>query len=371
MTQPTFREMNLRVFRREPLPHVFFQPRIEPWYQWHRTRGILPEELTGLDLPQVYDALPAAMRYFNYHTGLPSAAVRTFDPVVKIETREQAGEMMTRYSTPYGELNETQRLTEEGSWRIIEHLVRQPEDFKKVRWLYENSHFEFSEELFEQGRRFFGERGTPQFFLPRSPYQALAIELISFDKLVYALADYPAEVEAAMGAIDAANDRLFDQIAASGKVEIIGFGENVEAQLLSPRYFERYLLPYYVRRVGQMRQAGIFTHLHVDGNFHALLRFFKDLPFDALEALTPAPMGDATYEDIKAYLGDKILLDGLPAVYFMDTYPLDDLIAAVDRMVALFHPRLVLGISDELPQGGGHTAWERCKIVAKYCQGIK
>ena len=28
-----FREMNLRVFQGKPLPHVFFQPRFEPWYE--------------------------------------------------------------------------------------------------------------------------------------------------------------------------------------------------------------------------------------------------------------------------------------------------------------------------------------------------
>ena len=32
----TIKEMNLRVFRREPIPHVFFQPRFEPWFAWHR-----------------------------------------------------------------------------------------------------------------------------------------------------------------------------------------------------------------------------------------------------------------------------------------------------------------------------------------------
>lgn len=367
MTGLTFRDLNLRVFQRQPLPHIFFQPRIEPWFQWHARRGLLPPDLQGLNLGQAFDVLPAGMRYLNYWTGIPNAAVKTFDPAVKIESRSEPTERFWRCQTPYGELTETQQLTDQGSWRITAHLVKGPDDFQKARWLYEHTQFVFSGEIYQRGCELVGQRGVAQFFLPRSPYQALAIELMNFSDLVYALADYRAEIEPLMAAIDAAADPLFEQIAASGKVPITGFGENVEAQLLSPRYFERYLLPYYTRRVSQLRQAGIFTHLHIDGNFRALLRFFNQLPFDGLEALTPYPMGDATLEDIKEHIGDKILLDGLPAIYFMDTYPVEDLMAAVEKMAAYFHPRLIMGISDELPQGGGLVAWERCKMVAKWC----
>jgi len=38
-----YREMNLRVFAGEPIPHVFFQPRFEPWYDWQQQFGRLPE----------------------------------------------------------------------------------------------------------------------------------------------------------------------------------------------------------------------------------------------------------------------------------------------------------------------------------------
>ena len=39
-----------------------------------------------------------------------------------------------------------------------------------------------------------------------------------------------------MRAIDASYDRVFEEIIVSGQVKIVGFGENVEAQLLSPKY---------------------------------------------------------------------------------------------------------------------------------------
>ena len=46
----TKREMNLRVFRGEPLPHVFFQPRMEPWYDWHVQMNQMPPDYAGICL---------------------------------------------------------------------------------------------------------------------------------------------------------------------------------------------------------------------------------------------------------------------------------------------------------------------------------
>ena len=40
----------------------------------------------------------------------------------------------------------------------------------------------------------------------------------------------------------------------------------------------------------------------------------------------------------------------------------------VERVVELFHPRLVLGISDELPEAGGEETFERMRWVAEWCR---
>ncbi len=55
---------------------------------------------------------------------------------------------------------------------------------------------------------------------------------------------------------------------------------------------------------------------------------------------------------MKAALGDKVLLDGIPAVYFLPYFPEEELIACTKRVIELFHPRLALGISDEIPPDG-------------------
>lgn len=75
-----------------------------------------------------------------------------------------------------------------------------------------------------------------------------------------------------------------------------------------------------------------------------------------------------TLDAIREHIGDKILLDGIPAVLFLDTYSREQLMETTERIIELFHPNLVLGISDELPQGAGEEAIERVRLVADYCK---
>lgn len=366
------REMNLSVFAGEPIPHVFFQPRFEPWYDWQKQFGHLPGRFKDKSLREMYDAFGVSMRYVHYYTGMPDPIVRSFSPEVRI--REQLTEVqMTRtYETPFGELSETHVFTVDGTWREVDFPVKGPDDLQKLRWLLRRMTYSFSEKSFAEGSAYVGDRGEPQFWVPKSPYQALAQQWMKFESFIYALADAPQEVEQTMTAIDAAYDSLYEEIIASGKVKIVNFGENLHAQLLSPQYYERYLLPFYEKRANQLREAGIYTHMHLDGYFHPLLKYLKNMPFDGLEALTPEPQGDVTLEEMKAHMGDKVLLDGIPGVLFLPTYSRDELMITVEKIVELFHPRLVLGVSDEVPQGAEpEEAAKRIQMVSDWCRAYK
>jgi len=364
----TFKEMNLRVFRGEPVPHVFFQPRFEPWFARHEQFGSLPQELRGLSLRETYDLVGASMRTVHYYSGQPDPVESGFADDVKISQEQDEVQLRRRYDTPRGPLFETYQLTVDKTWRMVEFAAKKREDLKALRWLLARRVITFSPEKFACGAEFVGDRGEPQFWVPKSPYLALAQQWMKYEDFIYALADCPDEIEDVMSAIDDSYDRLYEELTSSGLLNILNFGENIDMAYLSPEYFERYLIPWYSRRSGQLRQAGIFTHVHIDGYFKPLLPYLAELPFDGLEALTPKPQGDVTLEEMRDHIGDKVLLDGIPAILFMDYHSREDLERCVEDLVRMFHPRLVLGISDELPEGGGEESFERLKWVADWCR---
>lgn len=364
----TFREMNLRVFQGLPIPHVFFQPRFEPWFHWHKLFGQLPPNYPQEDVRELYDDLGVSMRYVAYYTGAEPPVVTRYTPAVKITRLFEDRSGVCIYHTPYGDLTEGFKKTLDEEWRTVEFPAKSLDDLRALRWLIENTRLSFSPENFTAGSDYVGQRGEPQFYLPKSPYQALAQVWMKLPDLIYALADAPQEMEEIMRVIDDSYDALYEQICASGLVKIINLGENLHEALFSHRYFEKYYLPWYEKRCGQLRQAGIFSHIHIDGYFHSLLKYLKDLPFDGLEALTPQPQGDVSQEELKEHLGDKILIDGIPAVLFMDTYSREQLMETTEKIVRLFAPRLILGVSDEVPEGTGPDSIERVRMIADWCR---
>ncbi len=369
----TLREMNLRVFQHKAIPHVFFQPRFEPWFDWHTQFDSLPPKLQGLSLRDAYDLIGASMRTVHYYTGQPDPIVSHYADEIQIVTKREGDLLKRRFDTPHGSLFETQRLTVDLAWRTVEFLAKKPEDLPALRWLLARRTFHFSPSAFERGAAFIGERGVPQFWVPKSPYFALAQQLMRYEDFIYALNDQRQAMEEMMDVIDTSYDELYSELMAAGpsgtaQLEILNFGENIAMAYLSRRFFETYVIPWYETRSGQLRDAGIFTHIHIDGYFRPLLPYLADLPFDGLEALTPEPQGDVTLEEMAEAMGDKILLDGIPAVLFLDHYGREELERCIERIVELFHPRLVLGISDELPEAGGEESFDRMARVAEWCR---
>lgn len=368
MNALTKKEMNLRVFQGKDIPQVFFQPRLEPWFAWHKHFNVLPEKYKNMSLLEFYDELDISMRYVYGYKEMPDPIQKRYTDKVKIKTEYTAEERVSIVNTPYGDLVTKARMTVDNVWRVVGFPVKSPDDFVKLEWLFKNTTYSFNKDNFEKGSQFIGERGEPQFWVPPSPYQALCLELMRAEDFIYALVDVPEKVEGIMKPIDASYDKLYEEIISYGKVKIINFGENIHAQLLSPLYFEKYLIPFYQKRSNQLRRAGIYTHIHIDGYFNPLLKYLKHLPFEGLEALTPLPQGDTSIEEIKEHIGDKILLDGIPAVLFMHTYTQEELEECVKKLIELFHPRLVLGISDEIPQGTDEGGIEKVKWISDYCR---
>jgi hypothetical protein len=56
------------------------------------------------------------------------------------------------------------------------------------------------------------------------------------------------------------------------------------------------------------------------------------------------------------------LLDGIPAIYFDKTFSVNTLVECTERIIELFAPKLVLGISDEISSTGD---LERIRVVGE------
>lgn len=337
---------------------TIWQPRIQCWYTDRMfTEGRLPAPYEGTDIPQLYHSLGCSARPYDFN----DCFFRTYDDTVREYVRPLNG-LQTEYvkETPVGTLTSILQTTPT-SWAKLtkKWWVCGEEDLKVAAYLEDHSLWHWNERVYREQSAVWQGLGAPCVFLPRASMQNLYIDLMGVEEAVYALADYPDVVEAYFESLRQSHLRLLNVVNAS-PIQSINFGDNVHSGTLSPDLFRKYLLPVYQERCEVLHQSGKFVYAHFDGDNRGLTQFYRETGLDGIEAITPIPQGDITLEEAKKGLGDMFLLDGIPAVYFDEIFPVSALKDCVLKLLDLFVPHLVLGISDEISSTGDI---ERIRIV--------
>jgi hypothetical protein len=99
----------------------------------------------------------------------------------------------------------------------------------------------------------------------------------------------------------------------------------------------------------------------MDGRLQPLLPYLQDSGFDGIEGATPQPQ-ESFFRRAKRSNGDMILIDGIPMLLFLSGIPNRRMEAFAKKLISLFSPNLILGISDEIsPQGD----IEKVRFVSK------
>lgn len=361
-TNFNFRDMNLSIFQGQDPGGVLWQPRLEYWYDVNKKRGTLPEHLKEASLFDVYDYCYSSVRYFT-----KPLCVR-YKNVQVTEQWEDEKRLRRTWETPLGALTDVIHYDE---WQLANHnteyKLKKSEDFKILEFILQDEEWYWDQDAYEQDLQRVGERGSPQFHFRRSPLQGLFIEHMGFEKTIYMLYDHPVLIQNYVEVASDVDNAMYGVLAQS-PVQILNLGENIDAFMNPPRIWREHLVTYYCKRVDELHAAGKFVHIHVDGTMKPLLGHLRDCPWDGIEAATPVPQGDVTLEEIKDALGDLVLLDGIPALYFLpDQFSVEILVECVNRVVELFYPRLILGISDEIPPDGDI---ERVRLVGELVQEL-
>lgn len=340
---------------------ILWQPRIGCWYDDRKFNGgDLPGKYSGMDLPALYRELGCSNRIYDY---LECFKVKESPSIVR--TSWKLSELDIEYSieTPIGTVTSimTGNTSNSGCFPS-KWWVENEEDLKVMGYVLDNQEWYWSEETYQELVKKWGRIGVPTMFMPRTNIQYLYLDIMGVENAVYALADYPEEVEEFFEILEKNQMQLIDVINAS-PIEVINFGDNLHCRMLPDAYFEEYILPAYQRRCAKLHEAGKFVSSHWDGDTKSILKYAKQTGLDCIEAITPLPQGDVTLQEVKEALGDDIwLMDGIAAILFDDRFPEEELRKQVRECIDLFAPKLILGISDEIASTGNI---ERIRLVGE------
>lgn len=357
-----FLELNRQVITGKSNGKIIWQPRIECWLEDRKYSNIaLPEPYTGMSKPELYKALGCSNRVYDYNGCFEKVFTGNITMHEKVLGNPEEKRIEKIVETPVGSLRQIMKGNSSNYGSYHEKWpVENPEDLKVATWIEEHTDWVWNQEHYDKTYEEWGDLGLPSIFVPRITVQSLYLNIMGVQGGVYALIDYPSEVEKYFAALNESTMRMINGICKS-PLEWINFGDNIHGSTLSPYFFEKYVLPVYQERCDVLRSAGKFTFAHWDGDTKPLLKYAKECGLDGIEAITPLPQGDVTVEEMKDALGDEVyLVDGIAAILFEETFPEEQLIEQVEKLIEAFAPKLVLGISDEMPSNG---KIERIKLV--------
>lgn len=349
-------ERVLNTLQHKPIDQIVWQPSLMYWYNTNKvnllqpenidesTRKFVPENLAGLHILELYKNIKGSIRYPHESLHLPSFYTQ-LAPGKGIKERSifnDGDEHVQVLETPLGKLQKKSRLG-----FPMEYYVKKIEDLDIIEYMLDNTEYCFNPYAFEAAQEAIEDLGVVQTYNFRSPYQRCVIEFLGFVRTTVFLRKYPQRMERFIDFLEAWGEKAY-KVILNSPLKVVSFGENIHGKIAPPPIFERYHLPYYKKRVKQVHEKKKLCHIHMDGDVKDLLQFFPELPFDGIEAITFKPQGDITPEELDEVVGKKVLLDGIPAVLFLSEFPVKKLQEYTLKIIEMFAPRLILGISDEM-----------------------
>jgi hypothetical protein len=253
--------------------------------------------------------------------------------------------------TPLGTLSEISTIEQNYFSRWIKkYFISSPSDFPIAEYIFRHTYAEPEYENWQCAEKAIGQQGFTVGEVMPIPIMTLIVAWMGIEGLVDGLYTCPDQFEALIDAAEKLYDRQI-QLAAESPAEIIWFGDNVTAKIISPKLFERYCVPTYQRVMPVMQSSGKIPIAHYDGSNRPLVKGLAKTGLPVIEAFTPPPMGDLSVAEAKQAWQDKVIWVNVPGSLFLEStewihaYILDLLVENAPG------GRLVIGCTEEFPLG--------------------
>lgn len=309
------REKMMKAIRGEYADQIPWVPRFDLWYNAHRYRNTLHEELRGLTAREISRKIGVAehkitpdfmdyrdpMEIIDRLLGLynfPVFPYRTELRKVDREVKTEGDYTWVTYHTPRGSVKGKIRYDEEmrragvsHSW-IDEPLIKQPEDCPIVGYIFENLKLTPNDEEFKRHGEAMGDNGLPVALAHMSagPYQVIMAELMTikdfYMELFYL---HPNTIHSLAESMTPYFNEIF-KMASECPAMVVRFGGNYDEVITFPPLFKDYFMPWIERFSELLHSKGKWLLSHCDGENRNLMDLILNAGIDIAEGVAPAPM---------------------------------------------------------------------------------
>ena len=279
--------------------------------------------------------------------------VHIHQPNVKItETRfRENGRSLVRtiFETPVGTVSTLREPAGFTSW-THEHMYKQPEDFKVIRFLVEDQRYEPCYENFARAQARAGDDVIFRVGFGLEPLQCLISGIyMGMETFCIEWMDHRDELLTIYQAVVEKHRELYPLIAASPCLHA-NYGGNVVSAVIGVENFRTYYLPHYNEAAEIMHRHGKLIGCHFDANCGALKEAIAETALDYIEAFTPAPDTDMTLREARQAWPDKVLWLNFPSsLHLRPDAEITE--AAVNLLNEVADTRgIIMGITEDIPE---------------------
>ncbi len=308
----------LAILNKEQPDRVPWFGDLDYWATGLRVRGVVGADFVQ---SQAYVDWHRDLRVGFYLQGTFPFRVQ-YDGSIAVKKWREGNLRYRQFDTPYGQLRDCWQWIEQScSEAPIEHLIKTSADLAVMTYIIRHQSTEPDYDALARRRKQVGEQGIVLGYMPRSPFMDLLVEDCGIETLTLLQLDAQEQLAELMEVKESAHD-LASAITVDSPAEALMIPENLSAEMVGPKYFEKYTSPLSNPLAKNNRRSWKIFFCSYGWN---LARFAEARVFvglTVLEALTPEPVGDVAIEQWADYAGESrtIFWGGLPGVYF---YPLD------------------------------------------------
>jgi hypothetical protein len=221
------------------------------------------------------------------------------------EDFETNGRPMRRSTlhTPAGSLEATWAQNEI-AWARVDDYVKEPADYHALLAYLRDAVVRPAVDGWLDLYQRLGEDGLPHTSVGRTPYQALWIEWVALEDLIYHMADCPELLEEVFAELTTLQHRIYEVVAEACRdlpVPYIVAADNVTAPAIGEPYFRRFCLPAYQDLADCLATTGkdIRVSVHMDGDLKPLWQAVRESPVTIIDSFSPPPDNDTSVADAR------------------------------------------------------------------------
>lgn len=299
-----------------------------------------------------------------YECGLSAYQTR-YDDTVDVSEETAGARSLTLYRTPVGTLvKEETYLPQSFCKALNRYPVSSRRDLDVLLHIIEHRRLVpiDMQAYWERAETVARCEGVPILAVPRTPLPEFFHDWAGVQAAVLLLADHGDQVRRVLQAMERQGDDVLESVCAASP-PLVHFCDNLTSAIFAGLYDELMARPY-GRRLDVLHAAGVKCAVHLDGTVRGLLPKLTAAGFDAIESLTPKPVGDMDLADMRQLAGsDSVLLwGGVPGAMFAPPYGWDDMRKHVRRLLDCWEEGpFVVGSADQIPPDGNV---EFCRRIA-------